>query len=406
MNCHPSISSSSQDLSGFTSKGQMKELLDSFYNHASLLSKESKSCRIPTISHHIWLTNIYKPKEMRDDDFNNLNNTINILDSKTESNWQHIFWTNCRSCIPTTVKNLAKLNIEIRELSEYQEQLSSYEVVTRLLNEDGAYGMAADIIREDIVLNWGGFYSDLNYIINRSPENLMERYDFFVDSNVENYMFAASPNHSVLKLVFDTTIDNLLRISNMGDKISGCSLTTLTNSVTYGIFSKVIAKNIAHSNSTYLIISDNDAQAPDNFNNQNCHEEGDITKDGKLLFKCISKKLSQEEESNRIDAIPRLQKCEDNENPLYSELDNLYKEYPWQCFGQAVFGSDGKNGLSWVSNEIIHENEYEYHYKSGKFIIQKCLKDSNSQLNSEDRIDLVQPLPICHPSESNLHNHE
>jgi hypothetical protein len=317
-------------------KKEIMKHFGSFHKHASLLAQDSKHCKIPTISHHIWLTNVSKPKEMRNDDFNNLNNTINILDRDTSSNWQHIFWTNCKTCIPLTVKRLAQLNIETRELGDFQNRFTSYDIVIRLLNEDSAYGMAADIIREDIVLHFGGFYSDLNYIIHRSPENLMERYNFLVDEKAENYMFAASPSNPILKLAFETTMTQVLKLSNMGEKISGCSTNEITHTVTYGIFANVILENLPYTNSTYFMIPINDSVIYRH--ETNCNTEVTFTKSGVLLMKCISTILSQEEELNRIDAIPRLLKCQDHENPSY----NTHTQYPWKCFENAEFGSDGK----------------------------------------------------------------
>lgn len=59
-------------------------------------------------------------------------------------------------------------------------------------------------MRFNILKNFGGFYSDLNYIIVESPEKYMKTFDFLVHSDrgsifVDVYMIASIPHHPILE---------------------------------------------------------------------------------------------------------------------------------------------------------------------------------------------------------------
>ncbi|MFV9875222.1 MAG: hypothetical protein AB8U25_01215 [Rickettsiales endosymbiont of Dermacentor nuttalli] len=45
--------------------------------------------------------------------------------------------------------------------------------------------MVSDILRDDLVKVFGGFYIDLNYILHKFPENLMKKADFFAITRFE-----------------------------------------------------------------------------------------------------------------------------------------------------------------------------------------------------------------------------
>ncbi len=307
--------------------------------YANLLYSDNYQSKIPLISHHIWLTNPKSPREVKLKDLNNLNNTISTLDSQSNNKWTHIFWTNCKTCIPKTLEFLSNINIQVNLLSHYQHDLTSYQLVEDLIIEDNAFGMAADLIREDIVVNYGGLYLDLNYEVNRSPENLMERFNFILDEKVENYMFAASPQEPVLKLILKNTINKIKSLSTIGEKVQGCSVEELTDSITYGIFADTIAEYIPSLNRTFIII--------------NNHEQEDISEGYQDSFEGINSRIKcidrRTKDDPRID-IKEHPTC-DKDEEVTKNMIKFMKDFPWKCHESLPFGTDGKEARGWVVSD-------------------------------------------------------
>lgn len=188
--------------------------------------QEDTDFKIPLISHHIWLTSIKAPQEVANSDLKNLNNTIFILDKSSNSTWQHIFWTNCNSCIPQTIQQLKSFNIEIRNIDGIKEQLIFYDTISMFVDEQ--YYMGCHLLRYDLMRIFGGFYSDLNYVMSTSPESIMKKLDFFAASDpytligLESHMFASSINHPILKATLNF-VSERIKNSCLGLETSQCN---------------------------------------------------------------------------------------------------------------------------------------------------------------------------------------
>lgn len=187
------------------------QLTDYIQRYKNIDAKEQKDLIIPTTSHHIWLTHHDNPKELRPQDLELFKNLIDKLD-QDYNNWNHILWTNCVSCLPHTKQNLNSTNINIRDLTDVKNDLISYDTVMLLANEK-KFGMASDLLRFDLLKTFGGFYTDINYILDHSPITYMHSYDFFTHTDrgdilVDVYMIAAKPNHPIFKEALAITLRN------------------------------------------------------------------------------------------------------------------------------------------------------------------------------------------------------
>lgn len=164
---------------------------------------------IPKINHSLWLTKQGDPREMKDNDNDNLLSKVNFL-NKDSGQWQHILWTNCKACIPNTIASLSNSNIEIREIQEIKDQMLTYDIISAALNHK--MGFAVDLARYEILKIMGGAYSDLNYILTESPSKFMEGYDFVIPytTAIENNFMMSAKDHPILK----TTISKLNEIKS------------------------------------------------------------------------------------------------------------------------------------------------------------------------------------------------
>jgi hypothetical protein len=326
-----------------------EELFSTFYKHLALAHQIGELFKIPPISHHFWLTNPANSKEAREEDIQNLKNTISILDDNSVTKWNHIFWTNCKVCIPYTVEKLAPINIEIKELSTIQSSLITYKTVIDLINKND-FGKAADLIREDVVNIMGGFYSDLNYIIYKSPEALMKQFNFFADAvggiSVENYMFASSPYHPILNDAITSTL-NLLKDpgQTLDIDITGCTDEDLTHSLTYGSFVSAFMKNANKYNTIDLALPLREEEPGDLEDSWESHSI--ITNiDGTVV---------------EVYGYPSCSPKEEDISPLAAHFEKYitYFNDHMQCT-QASFGEDGRNGGTWHDYNQVQQIDEMY----------------------------------------------
>jgi hypothetical protein len=166
---------------------------------------------------------------------------------KTSTSWQHILWTNCKACIPHSIQQLANSGFQVRELTEEQNQLQSLEFVNHFL-EVKQFGLAVDILREDIINAFGGVYLDLNFRLAQSPEKYMGKFDFIGISGElfnENYMFVAKPHHPIVKNALKVAIEFSTHLIDEVEYVEQCNKEMLTNHLTWRSFA---ASSIFHAN--------------------------------------------------------------------------------------------------------------------------------------------------------------
>lgn len=213
----------------------ISEIISTKYKYLDTLfdSVEQTTAKIPLISHHIWLINRVKPKEVKGQDIVNLRATIDIL-NQDEENWEHVFWTNCKTCLPKTLEELSQLpSLQVREISEIADQLIYYAQVEAATAQN-KFGMAADMLRLDLLNSFGGFYSDLDYNLYRSPLKYMRKYDFIADSTSSGGMYLSpvlsTPGHKIIAGAL-VTIDEIYK-SSLYQATLNCSIVFQTGVLT------------------------------------------------------------------------------------------------------------------------------------------------------------------------------
>lgn len=179
------------------------------FEHANV---RSDFTHIPQISHAIWLANVENPKEMPQDNIDQLMNKWSLL-SKGSSNWIHYLWTNCKKCIPETIQQFKANGFVIHELHESNLEAEAIHLIEKNVHER-LFGIASDFTRIALLKDYGGLYSDLNYQFEYHPSEEMRRYDFFAHSDpdgfyVDVYMLGAKPHHPIIEEAYTRIFQRL-----------------------------------------------------------------------------------------------------------------------------------------------------------------------------------------------------
>jgi len=163
--------------------------------------------KIPRKLHHIWVTHPDSPKELREEDVNNVIRINKEILQETGYSYEHVLWVNDKNLIPESVKNLDPKGIIVREIASLAGS-KLYDLIEETIAEK-LWGMASDMLRIEIMKQEGGLYMDLNYLLTRSLEPEMHKFDFFSQSfgglYIDNFFFCSKPNHPVL----DEWIENV-----------------------------------------------------------------------------------------------------------------------------------------------------------------------------------------------------
>lgn len=197
----------------------------------SLATIPATSDKIPHFVHHIWLTSEDSPNEIK---FKNLENTVKTKEffaNKMGSDWHHIVWTNNKSLIPSSAVFLAKNDIELRSIFDYQDQIRLIDEISALVSSK-KWGIASDALRYCIIESLGGIYADLNFKFLNAPTEEVKKYDFFSLSLVNSF-FAAKANHPIItheidmiKGIFNDSYPSLLWLKDHDDVREQTYLTT------------------------------------------------------------------------------------------------------------------------------------------------------------------------------------
>ncbi len=167
----------------------------------NLNSTKASALKIPKTIHHIWLTSSTAPKEIDRADIDAIihNQKIHAGDE-----WTHIVWTNDKNLIPKTVAQLETNKIQVREISEIENQLRLKKLI-KILIEKKLWGMASDVLRYELLNYMGGIYTDVDFVFHRSIAEELYIYDFLIKTVfsrgkvlIDNYFICAAANHPIL----------------------------------------------------------------------------------------------------------------------------------------------------------------------------------------------------------------
>jgi hypothetical protein len=145
---------------------QRKDLYEK-NNIQSLLKKnpdllDSAEYKIPLVTHKIWVTSDDAPKNPSPQYIKWLENSIEH--NPLSEGWTHYFWIESKEKLPELAKLLENHpTIKLMELKD----LDTSEFVTGDLFKEAIknrkFGKATDIIRLELLRQYGGFYLDTDY---------------------------------------------------------------------------------------------------------------------------------------------------------------------------------------------------------------------------------------------------
>lgn len=184
-----------------------KALASSYTQFSNRNLNSSSKMLIQKNIHHVWFTSQHSPREP---------NTDNIIKTNTlipeeQSNWTHILWTNNKKLIPKTVNKLEKIGIKVFEIGDLGNS-TAYDFIQSNI-EKKYWGIASDIARLVILEQYGGIYTDVNYVLDHLPLQEMSNYKFFAQSrdkvHIGNYFIASTDHNKILTRWLDYIEENL-----------------------------------------------------------------------------------------------------------------------------------------------------------------------------------------------------
>ncbi|CDW71225.1 UNKNOWN [Stylonychia lemnae] len=200
----------------------MKNSDTSKYQKEIIYSKNDTP-RIPFITHRIWLTDPYDPKEMQQvlpeiiSQIQSTQKQFDISAKQHNQKWNHYLWVQEQNLIPQTIQLFEQMGFRIKLLSELKEmkiqrvqkQFSYYLEDLRMI------GAASDFIRGIIVKENGGVYLDNDYYFESWDYNINYYFDFLgvqmgvtpTLRGINNAFFAAKQDHPIIQNYFTLMMD-------------------------------------------------------------------------------------------------------------------------------------------------------------------------------------------------------
>lgn len=230
---------------------------DSKYKHVgnSLIYNKKQTY----ISHDIWLTHPQKPRQISLKNIDLIKNKILIMDEQNVQ-WTHILWVNCDLEIAQTKELLQGVNIEFKNINQVTD-LSGLTQHLLPLIEKGLFGIAKDMLQWFILHKYGGFSTDVNFVMFESPEFLMNKYDFFAQTLpgcgfiITPSMVYASKSHPIILETFERLMTHKADLLKIYELYPDCDVYNLTLVITYMPFLLSFYKN-ANRNGTIDVAID------------------------------------------------------------------------------------------------------------------------------------------------------
>jgi hypothetical protein len=188
----------------------------SVLNQNSLLTYSqrvyAKIKKIPHISHRSWLTNSFNAFEIPREKLENYVESLRLLNSNED--WEHYFWCLDPDKIPLTIDFLLRANvgIVIKKASDLYSSMSALHIFLALLN-DNRYTNANDVLRMEILYQYGGLYADIGFLFRNNLTPIIDSYDYglYVDPACGHldHSIAFMPRKSYLAHAYRTKISQL-----------------------------------------------------------------------------------------------------------------------------------------------------------------------------------------------------
>lgn len=129
------------------------------------------------ITHKVWLTNPDNPAPFNSDILGNLIQTYKSLDR-----YRHIFWTNYPDILLDAFKAIESegITLEVHHVDELENTPGKTLLDTYMKNN--MFAFASDILRLQILCNYGGLYSDCGWIIDKNITKIIGNFDYVITS--------------------------------------------------------------------------------------------------------------------------------------------------------------------------------------------------------------------------------
>lgn len=173
---------------------------------ANRLAVRSTRFTIPKMTHHIWLTDPQRPREVSEEDIRTTLKTLQMLPAS--DGWRHILWVNKEGLIPKTLDALQQAGpIEVRTVSK--KHLVNFSIFKKSYEKSFGFNfaMASDIVRIAVLEAYGGVYLDFDFEVLKSLDEQVNTYSFFA---FENSMIGAHKHHPILQNALKMQNRNLL----------------------------------------------------------------------------------------------------------------------------------------------------------------------------------------------------
>lgn len=186
-------------------------------NIAKILEQDSEAIdryenKIPLITHKIWVTSDDKPVSLPNYYLKWFENSIEH--NPTSEGWTHFLWIESKEKLPELAQKLANHpNIKIMELKDMPLPLISGNLYKEAI-ANKQFGKATDILRLEILKQFGGFYLDTDYELFQSLKPYSKVYDMVVavepmSAFLCNAFIGACPNHPVVDKGLEMIMRNM-----------------------------------------------------------------------------------------------------------------------------------------------------------------------------------------------------
>ncbi len=152
-------------------------------------------------THRAWLTSPENPKEVPVDRLPFYEKSLKLYAGES---FEHHFWCNGVHLIPETIAAIQRFNVPIiiHDMSEIFENFTNKNLFKKLMS-DKFFAFAANILRQEIVLQMGGLYMDIGLEQIQDLKPYFKKYEGLLFSSKWNFMidtvFGAKKGSPLLK---------------------------------------------------------------------------------------------------------------------------------------------------------------------------------------------------------------
>lgn len=197
---------------------QQRQKLYKINNISKIMKRDAAALdryenKIPLITHKIWVTSDANPVSIPDYYIKWFENSIEH--NPTSQGWTHILWIENKEKLPALAKRLENHpSIKLMELDKDIPMPMTTGNAYKEAIKNNKFGKASDILRLEILRQFGGYYLDTDYELYQSLKPYSKVYDSIVavepmSALLCNAFIGARPDHEVINKALELIIRNL-----------------------------------------------------------------------------------------------------------------------------------------------------------------------------------------------------